>query len=114
MWQSLGYSEPESVLLRSADSDPSRLPTLARELVELGAGVLIAVGPAAVRAASSIGAPVVAIDLETDPIRAGLIASFSRPGGNVTGLCLDQPSLAGKWLDLLKEAAPKVKRVALV
>ncbi|MFL5179005.1 MAG: hypothetical protein ACJ8CQ_00500, partial [Microvirga sp.] len=46
VWQSLGYSEPESVLLRSADSDPSRLPTLARELVELGAGVLIAVGPA--------------------------------------------------------------------
>jgi putative ABC transport system substrate-binding protein len=114
VWQSLGYSEPESVLLRSAESDPSRLPTLARELVELGAGVLIAVGPAAVRAASGIAAPVVAIDLETDPIRAGLIASFSRPGGNVTGLFLDQPSLAGKWLELLKEAAPKVKRVALV
>jgi len=114
VWQSLGYAEGENLLLRSAESDISRLPSLVRELLELGSGVLIAVGPAAVRAASRAGVPVVAVDLETDPIRAGLIASFSRPGGTVTGLFLDQPSLAGKWLELLTEAAPKTKRVALV
>jgi len=112
-WEKLGYSEPETVLLRSADGDPGRLPGLASELVDLGAGVLIVVGPAALRAASRTKAPVVAIDLETDPVRSGLAASFARPGGNVTGLFLDQPSLAGKWLDLLLEAAPRIERVVL-
>src|SRR5262245_24594663 len=58
--------------------------------------------------------PIVAIDFETDPIRAGLAASVSRPGGNVAGLFLDQPSLAGKWLQLLREAVPNIKRVALI
>jgi putative ABC transport system substrate-binding protein len=114
VWEKLGYSAPESVLLRSAEDDLQRLPGLATELLKQGAGVLIAVGPAAVRAARATAAPVVAIDLETDPIQSGLAASFGRPGGNVTGLFLDQPSLAGKWLELLKEAAPAIERVALV
>ncbi len=112
-WEKLGYSEPETVLLRSADGDPDRLPGLASELVNEGAAVLIAVGPAALRAAYQTRAPVVAIDLETDPVRSGLAASFARPGGNVTGLFLDQPSLAGKLLDLLLEAAPGIRCVAL-
>jgi putative tryptophan/tyrosine transport system substrate-binding protein len=77
--------------------------------------VLIAVGPAAVKVASAARAvPVVAIDLETDPVLSGLAASFGRPGGNVTGLFMDQPSLAGKWIDLLREAAPGVDRLAFL
>ena len=114
VWEQLGYAEPDTVLLRSAEDRLERLPRLAAELLDLGAGVLIAVGPAAVSVASRTGAPVVAIDLETDPIRSGLAASFARPGGNVTGLFLDQPSLAGKWLELLQEAVPAIERVALV
>ena len=114
VWERLGYAEPETVLLRSPGDNLERLPGLAAELLELGVGVLIAVGPAAVWAASRTGAPVVAIDLETDPVRSGLAASFARPGGNVTGLFLDQPSLAGKWLQLLQEAVPALERVALV
>jgi putative ABC transport system substrate-binding protein len=114
-WEKLGYAEGESVLLRSAESDPRQLPRLAAELTGLGAGVLIVVGSAAVRAASQVAAtPVVAIDLETDPVRTGLAASFRRPGGNVTGLFLDQPSLAGKWIGLLREAAPDLARVAII
>ena len=58
--------------------------------------------------------PVVAIDLETDPVRSGLAASFSRPGGNVTGLFVDQPSITGKWVELLREAVPGLERVALI
>ena len=93
VWEQLGYSEPETVLLRSADSQPERLPFIVNELIGLGCGVLIAVGPAAVKAASVQGRiPVVAIDLETDPVRSGLAASFGHPGGNVTGLFMDQPS----------------------
>jgi putative ABC transport system substrate-binding protein len=114
-WEKLGYREPGSVLLRSGEGDPARLPGLAAELVSLGAGVLIAVGPAAVKAATqAVSIPVVAIDQESDPIRSGLISSFGRPGGNVTGLFVDQPALAGKMTDLLKEAAPTIRRVAIV
>ena len=100
VWQKLGYVEGENLFLRPATEDLSRLPTLVAELVGLGASVLIVAGPAAVKATvqATKTVPIVAIDLETDPVRAGLAASVSRPGGNVTGLFLDQPSLAGKWL----------------
>src|SRR5262245_24805142 len=116
IWQELGYVEGETILLRSAEGDPGRLPQLVAELIDLGVGVLIVVGPAALRAASQVtkSTPIVAIDLETDPVHAGLAARFSRPGGNVTGLFLHQPSLAGKWLELLKECVPQIERVALV
>jgi putative tryptophan/tyrosine transport system substrate-binding protein len=115
-WQKQGYVEGETVLLRSADDDASRLPALANELIAQGVGVLIVVGAAAVRAASQATktVPIVAIDLETDPVRAGYAASYARPGGNVTGLFLDQPSLAGKWIDLLREAAPDIERLVLL
>ncbi len=116
VWQGLGYVEGDSLLLRSADDEAGRLPALVKELVAQGAGVLIVVGAAAVKAASQTtrSVPIVAIDLETDPVRAGYAASFARPGGNVTGLFLDQPSLAGKWIDLLREAAPDIGRLALL
>ena len=116
VWQKLGYVEGENLFLRSAAEDLSRLPTLVAELVGLGASVLIVAGPAAVKATvqATKTVPIVAIDLETDPVRAGLAASVNRPGGNVTGLFLDQPSLAGKWLQLLREAVPNIERVALI
>ena len=115
-WQKLGYVEGETVLLRSADGDARRVPALVAELMGLGAGVLIVAGVAAVKAASQTTrtTPIVAIDLVTDPVRAGYAASFNRPGGNVTGLFMDLPSLAGKWVDLLREAAPDTQRLAIV
>jgi putative tryptophan/tyrosine transport system substrate-binding protein len=114
-WRELGYVEGETVLLRSAQGDITRMPTLIAELVGLGVDVLVVVGLAAVKAALSTapGTPVVAIDLETDPIRAGLINSWAKPGGNMTGLFLDQASLTGKWLELLREVKPGLKQVAL-
>ena len=115
-WQELGYAEGSSVLLRSGQNDAQRLPGLVQELIDQGVGVLIVVGAAAVRAASQVtrSTPIVAIDYETDPVRAGLAASLGRPGGNLTGLFLDQPSLAGKWIALLREAAPTLRRIALL
>jgi putative ABC transport system substrate-binding protein len=116
VWHSLGYVEGETVLLRAAEYDLRRLPELVAELISLNVGVLIVTGPAAVRAAAQVTktTPIVAIDLETNPIRAGVVASFNRPGGNVTGLFMDQASLAGKWVELLREAAPWIERVGLV
>jgi len=115
VWLRLGYIEGETVLLRSAEGALSKLPQLVAELMHQGIGVLIVVGPAAVRAAHRTSAvPIVAIDLETDPVRTGLVASFDRPGGNLTGLFMDQSSLAGKWIGLLRDVASQVQRVALV
>jgi putative ABC transport system substrate-binding protein len=114
-WRELGYVEGETILLRTAAGDVTRLPDLIKELVGLGSGVLIMVGPQAVRAAHATAptTPVIGIDLETDPIRAGFIQSWAKPGGNVTGMFLDQASLAGKWVELLKEVEPRLARIAL-
>ena len=113
-WQRLGYVEGDTVLVRSADNDPKRLPGLVSQLVGQGVGVLIVVGADAVRAAAKASqtTPIVAIDLETDPVRSGLAANLARPGGNVTGLFLDLPVLATKWIELLREAAPDLERIA--
>ncbi len=115
-WQRLGYVEGETLLLRFAERDAQRLPQLVAELIALKVGVLIVVGGEAVRIVSRATkvTPIVALDLETDPVRSGLAESFARPGGNVTGLFMDQPSLAGKWIELLREAAPTIERVALL
>ena len=115
VWLRLGYVEGETVLLRSAEGELSKLPDLVAELIRHEIGVLIVVGPAAVRAAHRTSTiPIVAIDLETDPVRSGLAASFDRPGGNVTGLFMDQSTLAGKWISLLRDAVPQIERVAFV
>ncbi len=115
-WRKFGYVEGETVLARSAQGDMQRLPALVAELIAHGAGVLIVVGADAVRAAAraTSAMPIVAIDMETDPVRTGLVANFAKPGGNVTGLFLDFPSIATKWIELLREAVPGLQRIAFV
>jgi putative ABC transport system substrate-binding protein len=110
----LGYQEALTVLARSGEGDVERLPELATELIAQGAGVLIVVGADAVRAAARTtkAIPIVAIDMETDPVETGLISNYARPGGNVTGLFLDLPSLATKWIELMREAVPALERIA--
>jgi putative ABC transport system substrate-binding protein len=114
-WERLGYVEGETVLLRAAEGDGTRFPKLVADLIGAGAGVLIVVGAQALQAATKTtsNVPIVAIDLETDPVRAGLAVSIARPGRNVTGLFLDLPSLAGKWIEFLLEIVAGIERVAL-
>jgi len=78
---------------------------LATELVRLKVDANLAVAPAGVRAAakSTTSIPIVAVDLESDPVAAGFATALARPGRNVTGLFLDFPELSGKWIELLKE-----------
>ena len=85
---------------------------LARDHVDvIHASAFIAID-AARKATASI--PIVAHDYETDPIAAGLVASLARPGGNVTGMFMDLPEMAGKLLELLKTAVPSVRRIGVV
>ena len=90
------------------------LPGLSGELVRPGVAVVLAIGPAALRAARATTAilPIVALDLETDPVKTGMAASLAHPGGNVTGLFFDFPEFSGKLLELLNEARPGLTRIA--
>src|SRR6202045_1820640 len=58
--------------------------------------------------------PIVALDLESDPIATGAARSLNRPGGNVTGIFLDAPEIAGKWLQIIREVIPGTRKVALL
>jgi putative ABC transport system substrate-binding protein len=114
-WRRRGYVDGRTVLARSANRDLTRLPGLVRELLAEDVKVLLVVAADALRAAAqaTTTTPIVAIDMETDPLEAGLVASYGRPGGNVTGLFLDQPSLATKWIELVQEAVPDLTRIVL-
>jgi putative ABC transport system substrate-binding protein len=90
-----------------------RITDFANELIALNCDVIFAAGPYAIqalmRATSTI--PIVAIDLESDPIANGWATSIGRPSGNLTGLFLDLPELGGKQIELLKEALPTLSRM---
>jgi putative ABC transport system substrate-binding protein len=113
-----GYIDGQSVVYegRWANGRPEQLPRLAQELVQLKVDVLVAVSPAAVRAAKAATStiPIVAHDLETEPMTSGLVASLARPGSNLTGLFLDLPALAAKWLQLIREVVPATRRVRVL
>jgi ABC-type uncharacterized transport system substrate-binding protein len=113
----LGYVEGESLIMerRDAEGQLDRLPELAAQLVGLKVDVIVTWSvpgtSAAQRATSTI--PIVMAEAG-DPVRTGLVASLARPGGNVTGLSTMSSDIAGKQLQLLKEAAPKISRVAVL
>ena len=113
-----GYSEGRNVTVdfRFPSSESDRLADIAIELVRTKPDVILAAassGVDVVRAATAT-IPIVALDLETDPLRSGIVQSLARPGRNITGLFLDFPELGGKWLELLKEVSPKISRVAVL
>jgi putative ABC transport system substrate-binding protein len=114
----LGYTDGHQVLIveQHADGVPTRLPAGAAELVRLRTDVIFARGPAAVAAAvrATTTIPIVAVDLESDPIALGYAKTLARPGGNVTGVFLDLPELSAKQLQLFREIVPGLSRVALV
>src|SRR5215831_11850741 len=112
----LGYTDGLNVVIEYRDAEGARLSDLARDLVRRNVDVIYARGPAAVRAPQSAThtIPVVAIDLESDPVAAGFVRGLAKPGGNITGVFLDLPELGGKQLQLLKEIIPGLSRVAIL
>jgi len=112
----LGYVEGKNIVIeyRYAEGKLERLPDLAAELVRLKVDVIVTAGSA--NSAAKKASPTIPIVFanDTDPVGTGLVSSLARPGGNITGLSVMTPDLDGKRLELLKEAFPKVARVAFL
>ena len=114
----LGYLEGQNIAIefRYADGKLDQLPELAAELVHLKVDIVVAGGDPGIRAAKNATKtiPIVTMGGGADPIEAGFVGSLARPGGNVTGITNLGRELGGKRLELLKEAVPKVIRVAML
>src|SRR5882724_795743 len=112
-----GHIEGQNIAIeyRYAEGKLDRLPELAGELVRLKVDVIVTGGDIPVRAAKSATntIPIVMSGRGIDPVEAGFVESLARPGSNVTGITNLAGELGGKRLELLKEAAPKIARVAV-
>jgi putative tryptophan/tyrosine transport system substrate-binding protein len=115
--QKLGWREPDNVQIdvRWSEGDVERMRAYAIELVGLASDIILASGTAnltaVLRATRSI--PVV-FTLVSDPVAQGFVASLPRPGDNITGFSAYEFSIGGKWVDLLKQMAPSLARVAVM
>ena len=98
-----------------AEGNYERLPGLAAELVRLKVDVIVTYGTAGTRAAkqATSAIPIVMVT-SSDAIATGLVASLARPGGNITGSTIFNPELSAKRIELLKEAMPRITRVAVL
>jgi putative ABC transport system substrate-binding protein len=112
-----GHIEGQNIATeyRYAEGKIDRYPELAAELVRIKVDIIVVAGGGTwVRAAKNATQtiPIVMVGVGTDPVEGGLVESLARPGGNVTGITLLSADLGGKRLELLKEAVPKLARVA--
>jgi putative ABC transport system substrate-binding protein len=100
---------------RSAAGDADRLRAMAHELVDLSPDVLVTPGSPATAAmlAATRTIPIVFVEA-ADPLGSGLVSSLAHPGGNVTGFTFSEFSIGSKWLEILKEIAPRIDRVLVV
>jgi putative ABC transport system substrate-binding protein len=116
--RAIGYVDADRVefLTRASEGDPAKLAPLAADLIDQKVNVIVPASPLAVRAAQSATStiPVVAADLESDPVGSGFIASLAHPGGNITGVFSDFPEFGMKWLQLLKEAIPTLSNAVVL
>ncbi len=116
--RSKGYIEGRnvSVIVRAADYDAGRTAQFAAELIDSKVDVLFAVGVQAIQEARvrTSTLPIVALDLEADPVASGFVQSLARPAGNLTGLFFDFAEFSGKWLEMMGEIVPDLKHAAAV
>jgi putative ABC transport system substrate-binding protein len=115
--QELGWIDGRNIRVdyRFAAGDPDRLRTYAAELVVLGPDVIFVSSPPTLRLLreQTRTIPIVFVGV-ADPVGAGFVESLAKPGGNLTGFTNFEFSIAGKWLDLLKELSPRSTRVAVL
>lgn len=108
-----GPGEDAELVVRIANERLDQLPAMAADLVGQNVQAICAVAPPAVRAAreATSSIPIIAMDLESDPVGNGWAASLGHPGGNITGIFLDLPDFTAKTLQLLREAAPNAVKI---
>jgi putative ABC transport system substrate-binding protein len=114
--QELGWTEGRNIQIEYRwAAGPDRSPNYAAELVRLEPEVIVANGTPAVSAVhqATRTIPVVFV-VVVDPVGAGYVQSLARPGGNITGFSTFEPEMGTKWLGLLKEASPNLRRVAVI
>jgi putative ABC transport system substrate-binding protein len=113
----LGWTEGSNlrIELRWGNADPDRIRTLAKELIDLRPDVILSHTTlvTGVLARETRTIPIVFVNV-ADPIASGFAASLARPGGNITGLTVEIPAHGGKWVELLKEIAPRTVHMALL
>lgn len=112
-----GWLEGKNVAIefRWAANDMERLPGLAAELVSSNVNVIVAVSTPVIQAVRNATTTIpIVMASAAAPVATGFVASLARPGGNITGLSLQSPELAGKRFELLKEIVPRLTRVAFM
>jgi putative ABC transport system substrate-binding protein len=112
----LGYVEGQNLEIgaRWADGGLDRVADLTADLVRLKADVIVTQGPVVSLVKRAAGTIPIVFGFSGDPVEAGVVTSLSRPGGNLTGMTFLSIELAGKRLELLKEIAPGISRVAVL
>src|SRR5262249_23023436 len=100
--------------LRFGARDPDRIRTYAAQLVGLAPDLIFAIGGATASAAQQQTLTIPIVFIGPDPPGARLLRHIARPEGNITGFSVYEPSITGKWLELLKEAVPRLVRAAIV
>ena len=113
----LGWSEDKTLHIetRWTIADAAEALRFAQELIELKPEVLVAQGTPSLVAARQVTStiPIVFVSV-ADPVGQGFVPSLARPGGNITGFSAEEAGIGGKWLELLKELAPRVTRIAVI
>jgi len=112
----LGWIEGHTVAIeyRWAEGRPERFAQIATEFVRLKVDVIVTLGGAVLAAKQATSVIPIVFASAGDPVGGGLVASLARPGGNITGLSIQAPDLAGKRLELLREIFPDVRRLAII
>jgi putative ABC transport system substrate-binding protein len=116
--QKLGWTEGRNIQIDTrwaAPDDAASMRRFAKELVALQPDVILSnTTPTTTALLQQTPTIPIVFAIVADPIGSGFVASFARPGGNVTGFTFTEPTMAGKWLELLKEIAPRVVRIAML
>jgi putative tryptophan/tyrosine transport system substrate-binding protein len=116
--QKLGWTEGRNIrtdVRWAAPGDVEAMPRLAKVLVSQQPDLILSLGtPSTVALLKETRTIPIIFGIAADPIGSGFVASFQRPGGNATGFIVTEPTISGKWVELLKEIAPGVARVAIL
>jgi putative ABC transport system substrate-binding protein len=111
-----GYSEGQNLLIdyRYVEGRHDRIPELVAQLLDLKIDIIVPMGPLAPVVARIVKTIPVVFGTSSDPVEAGIVASLARPGGNTTGMTFFASVLAGKRVELLKEAVPAISRIGVL